>query len=255
MLVDSESRQLQILGVAREQGRVEVAVLAHSLDVAAETIRRDIRMLVDRGLLRRVHGGAIAVETAGFESDVHYRSNAHATQKRRIAAAAVNLLHAAETVYIDEGFTPRLVADELTRSGQTLTVVTSSLLAAEILADRPHVRTLLIGGRLRGRTKAMVDDWALRMLSEFVIDLAFMGANGISRDGLTTPDPAVAAVKREAIVRSRRRVLVAVHAKFGVSSFVRFAEARDFEAIVTGTELTTTDARRYEALGPRVIRA
>jgi DeoR family fructose operon transcriptional repressor len=254
--MDSESRQTQILGMARNQGRVEVAELVSELGVAAETIRRDLRALVDRGVLRRVHGGAIAVETAGYESSVQYRTYAHAGQKRRIAAAAAQLMHGAETVYIDEGSTPRLVAGELTREGQQLTVITSSLLAADILADRPEVRTLLIGGRLRGRTKATVDDWALRMLSEFVIDLAFIGANGISRElGLTTPDPAVAAVKREAIRRSRRRVLVGVHAKFGVSSFSRFAELADFETAVTGTELSATEARRYEAMGPRVIRA
>ena len=242
--------------MARDHGKVAVVALASELDVAAETIRRDIRILVDRGLLRRVHGGAIAVETAGFESDVHYRTTAHSAQKRRIATAAAKLMHGAETVYIDEGFTPCLVADVLSRGDSNLTIVTSSLLAAQVLADRPSTRTLLIGGRLRCRTKATVDDWALRMLSEFVIDVAFMGANGVSRDrGLTTPDPAVAAVKREAMNRSRRRILVGVHAKFGVSSFARFADVRDFESIVTGTEFSAVEARRYEAMGPKVVRA
>lgn len=254
--MDPQSRQAQILDSARSRGHVDVAALTMELGVAVETVRRDLRILVDRGLLRRVHGGAVAVETAGYESDVDYRSNAHAKQKRRIATAAAQLVQGAETVYIDEGFTPRLIADELTRDGQKLTIVTSSLLAADVLSRRPQARTFLIGGRMRCRTMAMVDDWALRMLSEFVIDLAFMGANGISRDmGLTTPDPAVAAVKREAIKRSRRRILVGVHAKFGVHSFSRFADLSDFEHVVTGTELPSTDARRYEAAGPRVVRA
>lgn len=94
------------------------------------------------------------------------------------------------------------------------------------------------------------------MLGEMVIDVAFLGANGISRErGLTTPDPAVAAVKQEAVRRSRRRVLVGVHTKFGVSSFCRFADLADFEAVVTGTELSAAEARKYEAMGPRVIRA
>lgn len=81
-----------------------------------------------------------------------------------------------------------------------LTVVTSSLLAAQELAECPQVTVLLLGGRMRGRTQATVDHWALRMLGEMVIDVAFLGANGISRErGLTTPDPAVAAVKQEAV--------------------------------------------------------
>ena len=75
-------------------------------------------------------------------------------------------------------------------------MVTSSLLAAGALAESPEVTVLLLGGRMRGRTLATVDHWALRMLGDLVIDLAFLGANGISREhGLTTPDPAVAAVK------------------------------------------------------------
>lgn len=253
--VDSENRHVKILGLARERGRVEVASLVPELGVAAETIRRDLRVLVDRRVLRRVHGGAVAVESAGHESGIDYRTQANVGEKRRIAAAAAQLLRGAETVYIDEGFTPQLIAKEVGGLGR-LTVVTSSLLAAQELAECPQVTVLLLGGRMRGRTRATVDHWALRMLSEMVIDVAFLGANGISRDrGLTTPDPAVAAVKQEAVRRSRRRVLVGVHTKFGVSSFCRFADLSEFEAVVTGTELSVAEARRYEAMGPRVIRA
>lgn len=104
--VDSENRHLKILGMARERGRVEVASLVPELGVAAETIRRDLRVLVDRGVLRRVHGGAVAVESAGHESGIDYRTQANVGEKRRIAAAAAHLLRGAETVYIDEGFTP-----------------------------------------------------------------------------------------------------------------------------------------------------
>lgn len=232
-----------------------MASLVPELGVAAETVRRDLRVLVDRGVLRRVHGGAVAVESAGFESGVDYRSRANVGEKRRIAAAAVRLLRGAETVYVDEGFTPRLIAEELRGLG-TLTVVTSSLPAAQALGDSPGVTVLLLGGRMRGRTLATVGHWALRMLSELVLDVAFLGANGISRErGLTTPDPAVAAVKHEVVRRSKRRVLVGAHTKFGVSSFCRFAEPGDFEAVVTGTELPAAEALRFEAMGPRVIRA
>ena len=114
---------------------------------------------------------------------------------------------------------------------------------------------LLLGGRMRGRTLATVDHWATDMLSRLVIDLAYLGTNGITVEhGLTTPDPAVAAVKQTAVRVARRRVLVAAHSKFGVSSFCRFAEVGDFDTIVTGTELPLDEARRYEALGPAVLR-
>jgi DeoR/GlpR family transcriptional regulator of sugar metabolism len=94
------------------------------------------------------------------------------------------------------------------------------------------------------------------MLSGFVIDLAYVGANGISREyGLTTPDPAVSALKAEVMRVARRRVFSGVHTKFGVASFCRFAEVTEFEAIVTDTGLPASDAHRYSLLGPEVIRA
>ncbi len=251
--MDSDSRQSRIVEFARTRGRVEVAALAGELDVATETIRRDLKLLAGRRLLKRVHGGAVPLETAAFESGVEYRSQVDLAQKHRIAAGAADLLHGAETVYLDEGFTPRLIAERLV--DQDLTVVTSSLLAAEALAHSRSVTVLLLGGRMRGRTLATVDHWAVDMLSSLVIDVAYLGTNGISLEyGLTTPDPAVAAVKSTAVRVARRPILVAAHSKFGESSFCRFAEVGDFEAIVTGSELGALEARRYEVLGPSVIR-
>jgi DeoR/GlpR family transcriptional regulator of sugar metabolism len=251
--VDSDTRQGRIVEFARTRGRVEVAALAEELDVAAETIRRDLKVLAGRRMLKRVHGGAIPLETAAFESTVEYRSQVDLAEKHRIAGGATELLHGAETVYLDEGFTPRLIAERLAK--HELTVVTSSLLAAEALAHSESVTVLLLGGRMRGRTLATVDHWATDMLGSLVIDVAYLGTNGISPEhGLTTPDPAVAAVKQTAVKVARRRVLVAAHTKFGVSSFCRFAEVSDFDSIVTGTELSIAEARRYEAMGPSVVR-
>jgi DeoR/GlpR family transcriptional regulator of sugar metabolism len=93
------------------------------------------------------------------------------------------------------------------------------------------------------------------MLAGFVIDLAYIGANGISREhGLTTPDPAVSEVKAQAVRASRRTVFAGVHTKFGAVSFCRFAEITALEAIVTSTLLPTSEAHRYSLQGPQVIR-
>jgi len=115
---------------------------------------------------------------------------------------------------------------------------------------------LLLCVRMRGRTLATVDNWAVERLRSLVIDVAYLGTNGITPEqGLTTPDPAVAAVKQTAVSVAMRRILVAAHSKFGVTSFCRFADVGDFEAIVTGTELPAAEAARYEALGPSLVRA
>ena len=252
--MNATERQQRILAVARADGQVDVAKLAADLAVAPETIRRDLRVLEQHGLLRRTHGGAYPVETARFETNLATRTTRHVPEKRRIAVAAAERLGDAETVFIDEGFTPQLIAEALP-TDRPLTVVTASLPVAGSLAEAENISVLLLGGRVRSGTLATVDHWTTKMLAGFVIDLAFIGANGITRDhGLTTPDPAVSEVKSQAIRSARRTVFAGVHTKFGAVSFCRFAEVGALEAIVTSTQLPAAEAHRYSLLGPQVIR-
>ncbi|WP_307711414.1 DeoR/GlpR family DNA-binding transcription regulator [Streptomyces sp. V4I23] len=252
--MDIDERRREILRLARRTGSVTVTALAADLAVAKETIRRDLHVLEQHGLVRRTHGGAYPVESAGFETTLAVRTRQHVPQKARIAAAAAGLLGEAETVFIDEGYTPQLIAAALPRD-RRLTVVTASLAVAHVLADAENTAVLLLGGRLRGGTMATVDHWATRMLAGFVIDLAYVGANGISREyGLTTPDPVVSEVKAQAVRGARRRIFAGVHTKFGAVSFCRFADVRDVEAIVTDGGLPAAEVQRYSVLGPRVVR-
>ncbi|RKN30477.1 DeoR/GlpR family DNA-binding transcription regulator [Micromonospora musae] len=252
--MNSMERRQRILASAREQGSVDVQKLAADLAVSPETVRRDLHRLEQQGLVRRTHGGAYPVETARFETTLDTRTTRLVTEKRRVATAAAQLLGDAESVYIDEGYTPRLIAEALPAE-RALTVVTASLDTAAILAASPATTVLLLGGRVRGRTRATVDHWAVDMLAGFVIDLAFVGANGISREhGLTTPDPAVAAVKAQVVTVSRRVVFAGVHTKFGASSFCRFADVADLDAVVTDVGLPASEAHRYSLLGPVVQR-
>ncbi|SOD63989.1 transcriptional regulator, DeoR family [Streptomyces zhaozhouensis] len=247
-------RQRAIVRAARRAGSVEVTALADELRVARETIRRDLRVLEAHGLLRRTHGGAYPVESAGFETTLAARSTRHVPEKRRIAAAAAELVGDAETIFVDEGFTPQLIAESLPRD-RRLTVVTASLAVASTLATVDQFSVLLLGGRVRDATLATVDHWVTDMLGGFVIDLGFIGANGISREhGLTTPDPAVAEVKRRAVAVSRRRVFAGIHTKFGAASFCRFADVSDLDTVVTSLRLPAAEAQRYVLKGPQVIR-
>ncbi|MFH8486472.1 DeoR/GlpR family DNA-binding transcription regulator [Streptomyces longisporoflavus] len=253
----AEERQREIVKAARTSGSVDVTALATELGVAKETVRRDLRALEDHGLIRRTHGGAYPVESAGFETTLAFRTTMHVPEKRRIATAAADLLGDAETVFVDEGFTPQLIAEALPEAakGRPLTIVTASLATAGALAEADNMSVLLLGGRVRPGTLATVDHWTTRMLAGFVIDLAYIGANGISREhGLTTPDPAVSEVKAQAIRASRRTVFAGVHTKFGATSFCRFGHVGELEAIVTSTQLPASEAHRYSLQGPQVIR-
>jgi len=242
----ADERRRRILERARGAGHIEVTDLAQQLDVAAETVRRDLKVLEEHGLLRRTHGGAYPVESAGFESNLARRSASFVAEKRRIAEVTIDQLGDAETVFLDEGFTPQLVAEQLVALGRPLSVVTSSLTSAALLAASPALTVIVLGGRVRGHTLGAVDHWATSMLSDLVIDLAVLGANGLSTErGLSTPDPAVAAVKKTAVAVSRRRVFVGIHTKFGVSSFCRFAEVGDFEVLITDTLIPAHEATTY----------
>ncbi|HWC79000.1 MAG TPA: DeoR/GlpR family DNA-binding transcription regulator [Pseudonocardiaceae bacterium] len=250
----ADERQHSILERLRADGRLDVRKLAANLGVSAETVRRDLRLLEHHGLIRRVHGGAYPVESPSFETTLASRTTHHIADKRRIAAAAAELVGDAETVFVDEGITPQLIAEALP-TDRPLTVVTAALPTAAMLAAIPTMTVIQLGGRVRGRTLATVDHWVVSMLAGLVIDLAYIGANGISRQhGLTTPDPAVAGVKAQAIRSSRRRIFSGIHTKFGVSSFCRFGDVRDFDVIVTDSGLPTAEARRYTASGPQVLR-
>jgi DeoR family transcriptional regulator, fructose operon transcriptional repressor len=251
----AEERRRTVLDWIRTEGRGDVTELATRLQVAAETVRRDLAVLEVHGLVRRTHGGAFPTDGARFESALVHRSSHLVSEKRRIAQAAALNLNGAETIYLDEGSTQQLIAEELVKLDHPLTVITPSLGAAAVLATAESVSILLLGGRVRHRTLGTVDHWATDMLADLVIDMAILGANGISvRHGLTTPDPSVCAVKTKAVEVSKRRLFTGVSDKFGVNSFCRFADVAKFETLITDSGLSVHEAARYRALGPHVIR-
>lgn len=224
------------------------------LAVSAETIRRDLRALESQGLIRRGYGVAYPVESGAFESALAVRSNINPEEKLRIASALIPRIGEAQTVFIDEGYQMQLVAQRLPVD-RPLTVVTASLPVATLLAPRSNVQVVMLGGRVRGNTLGVVDHWAAEMLSRLTVDLAVIGANGVSVDrGLTTPDPAVAAVKAAAIQSAMRCIFIGAHHKFGTTTFVKFAEVQDFELLVTGHELSPTLGNRFTAAGSQLLR-
>lgn len=251
----AEERQQAIVQLARANGRVDVAGLAEEFGVTAETIRRDLTSLERAGVLRRVHGGAIPVERIGFEPALAARDAVLTEEKERIAKAALSEVPAEGSIILDAGTTTVRLAQALP-TDRELTVLVNSPAIAVILGPRPNINVLLIGGRLRGKTLATVDDWALRPLTDLYVDVAFIGTNGLSVErGLTTPDPAEAAVKRAMIAASRRTVVLADHTKVGQDYLARFGSLSDVDLLITDTGLNDDLVADVEAEGVRVVRA
>ncbi|MFG3291642.1 DeoR/GlpR family DNA-binding transcription regulator [Streptomyces sp. NPDC048179] len=248
-------RQQEILRLARDGGRVDVVSLAEEFQVTQETIRRDLKALDRAGLVRRVHGGAIPAGRLDFEPDLAERESTSADEKDRIAKAAVPELPTEGTLILDAGSTVARLAAAIPLDAE-LTVVTHSLPIAARLADHPGIQLHLVGGRVRHRTRAAVDAWALRAYSEIRADVLFVAANGFSAEqGLTTPDLAEAAVKRAAVAAARRVVLLADSAKHGQEHFARFGDLGDVDLLITDSGLSPEDAAAIERGGTEVVRA
>lgn len=246
-------RHLQILETARARGRVDVASLAKDLAVTPETVRRDLTALERRGVLRRVHGGAIPVERLGIEPGVADREGHAAGQKERIARAALEEVPEGGSIILDAGTTTVRLA-EMLPTDRELTVVTHSIPVASILVSRPNVSLHLLGGIVRGRTLAAVGEWTRAQIAEVFADVAFMGTNGISVErGLTTPDIAEASVKRALMDAARRTVVLADHTKFGREDFARVAPLSDVDTVIADVELDVELAEDIENAGPRVV--
>jgi DeoR family fructose operon transcriptional repressor len=251
----AEERQQEILRLARAHGRVDVAALAEEFAVATETIRRDLTTLERAGVLRRVHGGAIPVERIGFEPALATRDSVRTAEKERIAKAALAELPTEGAIILDAGTTTARLAQAMPMDRE-LTVVVNSPVIAAALGTCANLTVYQLGGRVRGKTLATVDDWALRPLADLYVDVAFLGTNGVTVEhGLTTPDPAEAAVKRAMIAAARRSVLLADHTKIGNDYLARFGSLEDIDLLITDSGLNDELAEEIEAVGVRVVRA
>ncbi len=246
-------RHRQILETARSLGRVEVAGLARDLAVTPETVRRDLTALERRGVLRRVHGGAIPVERFGNEPDVADRESHQADQKDRIARAALEELPDGGSIILDAGTTTVRLA-QLLPTDRELTVVTHSIPVAALLTARPNISLHLLGGIVRPRTLAAVGDWTKAQIAEVFVDVAFMGINAMSVErGLTTPDIAEATIKLALINSARRVVVLADHTKFGREDFARVAPLSVVDTVITDVGLDAEFAEDIENAGPQVV--
>lgn len=251
----AEERKQEILVRARERGRVDVEALSKGFEVSSETIRRDLNSLEEAGVLRRVHGGAIPVERLSLEFPLAQRDLLMTHEKDAIVELALSELPTVGAVLLDAGSTTGRLALCLPEDAE-LTIVTNSPAIGLSLAQRDDLTVMLLGGRIRQKTAATVDEWALHATSQIHVDVAFIATNGFSVSrGLTTPDPAEASIKRAMIASARRVVLLADHTKFDNDCFAKFGELSDVDLLVTDSGLSDDALQQVRQAGLDVVRA
>ncbi len=231
----SSSRQQQIIEIIRERGETRVGDLATELGVSEMTIRRDLDYLDRRGLVVRIHGGAmIRRDRATNEPDFGTKRQRQLSEKGAIAAAASNHVPSEAAIGITGGTTTFEVAHHLDHVSD-VTVVTNSLAILELLDSlhRPDISVVLTGGSPT-RSNALVGPVAVNTLRTFNLDLVIMGIHGMDElRGFTSPNLLEAETNRAFIEAAERLIVVADHSKWGTSGLTTIAPLDAADLLIT----------------------
>ena len=250
--MDSDTRQNRIVEFARTRGRVEVASLADELDVASETIRRDLTELADAGRLERVHGGAV-LPSGTSNIDYEERRSLNAAAKAAIARACVAEIPEDASLFLNIGTSTEAVAQAL-RGHENLLVVTNNMNVAYILNTNPACRTVVTGGTLRRSDGGLIGNLATDTIQQFRFDIAVVGCSALDEGGeMLDFDIEEVGVSQAIIDRSRKVFLVADNSKFLRSAPVRIASLSDVDTVFTDAPLPPRLAALCKDWGTRVV--
>jgi DeoR/GlpR family transcriptional regulator of sugar metabolism len=232
---------------------VSVEELSRQLKVSSATVRRDLAQLESLGEVRRVHGGAVGVESRLEEPLFDDKTSIAAREKQRIAQAALKFIKPNDTIFLDGGSTVLELA-RLVRDRSNLTVVTNSLRAAiELAAQGPRV--ILIGGEFRRLSQTLVGPLTRLTLDEVHVDKAFMGTIGLTvEEGLTTTDPSEAYTKELVMAHARQVFLLADHSKVGKVSFACAGQLGKVQVLITDKQIDRKFASQLRKKGVEVVR-
>jgi len=235
----ARQRQTLILERVREDGGVRVAELARDLGVSDMTVRRDLELLHNRGLIEKVHGGATSLPgSALFEPGFDAKSSLQEPEKEAIADAAVGLIMPGTAIGISAGTTTYALARRLVDI-PGLTVVTNSVPVADVLhrAGRKD-QTIILTGGVRTPSDALVGPFAVAALRTIHLDQVFMGVHGMDlRSGFTTPNVLEADTDRALVASGRRLVVVDDSSKWGVIGISTIARIDEADTLVTDSGL------------------
>jgi DeoR family glycerol-3-phosphate regulon repressor len=246
------TRQQDIIGLARAQGRVDVDELAARFSVSPQTIRKDLNDLCDRRLMSRVHGGAVV--SSGVENVAyHARRLIAQPEKRAIGSAAARLLPNNTSLFVNIGTTTEEVARALS-GHEGLLVITNNLNVANLLYPHPAIELIMTGGPVRRSDGGVIGSAAVDFVRQFKVDYAVIGTSAIEEDGsLLDFDYREVRVARAIIENSRQVVLVADSSKLERNAPVRIGHLSEVDIFVTD-ELKSPQLRALcESHGVQVV--
>lgn len=239
-----EERMEEIVRLVESRGSMQIQELIERLEISESTIRRDLNVLDRKGLLTKVHGGAIAIRNSGLHNDsfVEIREDINRDEKNRIARYAASLIKAGDMVYLDSGTTTGHMIDYLTQEHAVF--VTNAIMHARKLAARGF-QVHLAGGELKPVTEAIVGEEALDFLEKYHFTRGFWGTNGVEKTaGFTTPGVREAKVKEYSMKHCKECYVLCDSSKISKISMVKFGSFEDARIITTA--LKDEEYRRCE---------
>jgi len=250
--LSAEERARAILDRVQQDGFQSIDTLAARFLVTPQTVRRDVNLLCDRGLLRRRHGG-VELPPAGENLAYGIRQVLNLLAKQRIARRVAQEVMAGSSLFFGIGTTPEQCA--LALSGhENLRVMTNNLNVAQAFIGNPHCEVTIAGGRLRRPDLDVIAGEAHGFFSRFSVDLGIYGVAGVSEDGgLLDFSPDEVCMREALAANCRQRLLVLDHSKFGRAATVRGGHISDADTVFTDQPPPPSITRMLQAAGTRLV--
>lgn len=239
-----EARHQKILSILKENGSVSVSYLSNDMDVAAMTIRRDLKELEHKALLVRVHGGAVLPHTFYNELANEEKQQLNSDKKRMIAEKASRLIQNEDTIFIGSSTTNEAIFPFI--KDMRLHIITNSLYIFQQYEALENMDIVLIGGRYRKKTGSFIGRLANTMLESLHIDKAFIGVNGISDNDATTANEEEGKANEIILNQSSKKYLVSDSSKFNTRAFSVFYQIDHLDAIITDDDIPQTIRENYQ---------
>ena len=244
----NEERRNLILRLLSENKQIRVKQVAHDFHISEVTVRKDLEVLERRGVLRRVHGGAIPNHTSVPDLALTEKERIHPKEKKSIAAKAAEMIHEGNVIILDSGTTTLQIARKI-KFMKGITVITNAVNIASELAGS-DMEVILTGGTLREKSFSLVGPIAEEAIRRITADKLFLGVDGIHFDfGLTTPNFLEARINSLMIKSAAEVILVADSSKFGRRSLGVIADVNAIDVLISDRKINPSDLRRMKELG------
>jgi DeoR/GlpR family transcriptional regulator of sugar metabolism len=250
-------RRREIARIAAKEGRLSVEDLVRRFRVSAVTLRADLGVLAQEGVIIRSYGGAILPNERGEEFPLKIKEAIHHAEKVRIGRAAAHIVGSNQRVILDSGTTSAEVARAINRSNlEALTVITHALNIAQEFQDNPKICVIMIGGIMRHVSGSFVGPQAERLIQELHADHCFLGVDGIDAElNLSTPDLLEAQLNRSMMQVSHEVTVIADASKFGRRSLSLIGHIKSVRRVITDEAAPAETVRSIQAQGIEVVLA